>query len=451
MEDYEKLERVFTKIDDLQKTLELLDFDVRLHGSLLDSKVHQIITLKEVIYDVVTSDEVALIIDRIKAKSNELSDWQCVNFGFMQDFCIRKKNIPFDLVKDFTEKSLACRVSYAEARKARNFEIVKEDFWNLLEVVRTIAALHAKGTDCDKYTALLRANQIDPEQLEQLCIGVSPLLKMKVQNVGETLSSTSTDRKEMRLNYRRIIEKFFPKNVVRIDFGDHFHLLGEKNGIKLIVQEKGEAVIPSLMFLLGQGLYMKNLPYDKWRAQPICNPTSIAMYAAQGFLFSHFLFEEKGFAKVLGVQEKPIYSGSIMGANKFVALTHLMIRFSLERSLINGEVSLDGIQELFTEDLSYYFRLNDQSASILDNHHWFFGEFCYYPSYLKGMIAAGQIFHMMKSENAIYQNGKPMIKKLITWLNTNVCANGARYSMDELINKLTGENLDCRFFKKFDQ
>ncbi|KYH12829.1 carboxypeptidase [Neorickettsia sp. 179522] len=451
MEEYEKLEKIFARIDSLQKTLCFLDFDVRLHSESANEKLTQVITLKEIIHDVATSDELYFLIEQAKLKAKDLNDWQRVNFGFMQDFCARRRGIPFDVVESFTEASFACRAAYAAARKVKDFSLVKEEFKKLIEVVAQIAALYAKDSSVDRYSALLKAYQIDPDHLEQLCIGVSPLLKGKVQGLGEISLNKPQEKGDAKCNHKRVVEKFFPKNVVRVFYSDHFHLSGGENGLKLIMQEGGSAFFPTLLFLLGQGLYIRNLPYDKWRTQPICNPTSISMYAVQGFLFSHFLFEEKNFAQFLGVQEKSEYSSSIMGANKFVALTHLMILFSIEKSLINGEVSVDDIQKLFVEDLSYYFGVNDPHASILDNHHWFFGEFCYYPSYLKGMIASGQIFHVLKSECSGLKEEKSLIRKLVAWLSSNVYTKGARCSMDELITKLTGEPLDCRFFKKFDQ
>ncbi|WP_448605794.1 carboxypeptidase [Neorickettsia risticii] len=451
MEEYEKLEKIFARIDSLQKTLCFLDFDARLHSEFANEKLAQVITLKEIIHDVATSDELYFLIEQAKLKAKDLNDWQRVNFGFMQDFCARRRGIPFDVVESFTEASFACRSAYAAARKARDFSLVKEEFKRLIEVVAQIATLYAKDSGLDKYSALLKAYQIDPEHLEQLCIGVSPLLKAKVRGVGEIALNKPQEKRDAKHSYKRVVEKFFPRNVVRVFYSDHFYLSGGENDLKLIMQEDGGAFFPTLLFLLGQGLYIRNLPYDKWRTQPICNPTSISMYAVQGFLFSHFLFEEKNFAQFLGVEQKSEYSSSVMGANKFVALTHLMILFSIEKSLINGEVSVDDVQKLFVEDLSYYFGVKDPHASILDNHHWFFGEFCYYPSYLKGMIASGQIFHILKSECPGLREEKSLIRKLVAWLSSNVYTKGARCSMDELITKLTGEPLDCRFFKKFDQ
>ena len=47
---------------------------------------------------------------------------------------------------------------------------------------------------------------------------------------------------------------------------------------------------------------------------------------------------------------------AVMGSNKFVALTHLMIQFSLEKSLINEEIDPKNLEESFREDMVYQYK-----------------------------------------------------------------------------------------------
>jgi carboxypeptidase Taq len=444
MKNYKKLEKIFSRINDLKRVLELVQLDGYVnHLNNYKDRISQIITIKSIIHDIVISEELQLVISETCEET--LDDWEKVNFNLMRTFCNTVISLPFELNVELTEKSILCAEYFKAAKKENNLKIVLEHFKNLIGVTRKVADFKLKD-DENRYNQLLKVYQINSEQIDELCLSVGPFLKSKISDSNIDTSEVA----QAKINMKKISDKLFFNDKLQVSFGDTSYVCGDENSIRIITREFGKTVLSNFMYLIGQAIYLQNLPYGKWRNQPICSPASLSMYSAQGFLFSHFFLEERQIMKILGVKDTKVFDTSIMGSNKFVALTHLMIKFSLEKSLINGEVDVMDLESAFKEDINYYFK--DDSVSLLENEEWFLGKFCYYPCYLKGMIIAAQIFHMIKSDSNLWSANisNHGMKKIFNTLAKNIYNLGARYSTNELVSNFTGEELDCRFFKKFE-
>jgi len=80
--------------------------------------------------------------------------------------------------------------------------------------------------------------------------------------------------------------------------------------------------------------------------------------------------------------------------------------------------------------------------------HWSDGSFGYFPSYALGNIYGAQLLNAMKKDIPDY---KKMLRAghigaVTKWLNENVHIHGAVYSPAELIEKVTGEQLNSKYF-----
>lgn len=439
MKNYKKLEKIFARVNDLKKALELIQIDTCVGGfNSTKARISQMITIKSLIHEILTSVEVQELI--VESSQENLDEWQKVNFVLIRNFCATVSNVPFEVSVELIEKSTFCYEYFKTAKRENNPKLVMEHFKALLEAIKKIAT-----GDENKYDQLLRVYQINSEQIDELCLSMGPFLKLKIGEIKNKDDSSSKG------NLKKVCDKLSIGEKIQFSFADASYVYGDDDLIRIVTREEtsGE-FLSNALYLLGQAIYLQNLPHEQWRNQPICSPASLSMYSAQGFLFSHFLLEDKQVIKMLGVKEKKAFDKSVIGSNKFVALTHLMIRFSLEKSLINGEISVDDLESAFKDDMQYYF--NDSSADLLDNEEWFMGKFCYYPCYLKGMIIAGQIFHMIKTDGSLWPkniSGNSM-KRVFATLTKNIYSLGARYSTNDLVTRLTGEPLDCRFFKKFE-
>ena len=132
---------------------------------------------------------------------------------------------------------------------------------------------------------------------------------------------------------------------------------------------------------------------------------------------------------------------------------HIIMRFEIEREMIEGSIELKDLPKIWNAKFQEYFGMTPPSDSlgVLQDVHWSFGGIGYFPTYSLGNLYAAQFYAAMEKE-------MPDIKKKIAkgdfapikaWLNKNIHAHGKTYSADALVRKVTGEPLTSAYFTSY--
>lgn len=122
---------------------------------------------------------------------------------------------------------------------------------------------------------------------------------------------------------------------------------------------------------------------------------------------------------------------------------HILLRFEIEDRLINEGMDPEKVPELWNEKMSDYIGITPEgdAEGPLQDIHWSWGQFGYFPSYSLGNFFSVQIFNQAKRElpglKEDFKAGK--FGPLKEWLNENVHEVGCRYKAAELIERLTGK------------
>lgn len=132
---------------------------------------------------------------------------------------------------------------------------------------------------------------------------------------------------------------------------------------------------------------------------------------------------------------------------------HVILRYEIEKALINGEIEVDDIPALWNEKMQQYLGLNTEGNyqnGCMQDIHWTDGAFGYFPTYTLGAMYAAQLFHAARSKipelDRNIANGD--LSALFNWLQTTIWQHGSHYSTAELITQATGESLNPRFFRQ---
>lgn len=129
----------------------------------------------------------------------------------------------------------------------------------------------------------------------------------------------------------------------------------------------------------------------------------------------------------------------------------MILRFEIERDLMNGKIKHTDVPELWDQKMQAYLGLstkgNDQNGCMQDIH-WTDGSFGYFPSYTLGAMYAAQFMAAMKKtvdvDGAIRRGD---LSPIFTWLSENIWSKGSLFSTDELVKQATGETLNPEHFK----
>ena len=131
---------------------------------------------------------------------------------------------------------------------------------------------------------------------------------------------------------------------------------------------------------------------------------------------------------------------------------HIIIRFELEKEMINGNVAVESLPRMWNEKYQEYLGITppNDADGILQDVHWSSG-FGYFPTYSLGNLNAAQIFNTLHKalpnfdELLTQGNTAP----ILNWLREHMYNVGAIYRPDELMQRVTGETLNPDYFTNY--
>ena len=131
---------------------------------------------------------------------------------------------------------------------------------------------------------------------------------------------------------------------------------------------------------------------------------------------------------------------------------HIMIRFELEKALMNGEIAIESLPRLWNEKYREYLGIEPENdtVGVLQDVHWS-GGFGSFPSYTLGNLYAAQILQKLRHEFADFDQrlADGDTSFVLQWLRENMYAFGAIYLPHELLMRLTGEPVNPRHFVSY--
>jgi carboxypeptidase Taq len=132
---------------------------------------------------------------------------------------------------------------------------------------------------------------------------------------------------------------------------------------------------------------------------------------------------------------------------------HIILRFELEKELINDNIDISELPELWNTKMNELLGVippND-AKGVLQDIHWSIGAFGYFPTYTLGNLYASQIFKKaIETHTNLYEDFKNgNFSNLLEFLRENVHQYGRIYQPLELIEKITGETLNPSYFIEY--
>lgn len=132
---------------------------------------------------------------------------------------------------------------------------------------------------------------------------------------------------------------------------------------------------------------------------------------------------------------------------------HIILRFEIERDLIDRKIEVKDLPDIWNskfEDLLGIIPPND-AEGVLQDIHWSWGTIGYFPTYFLGSLYASQIYNdalkKLPSLSDDYKKGE--FSNLLSYLRENIHQFGSIYRANDLIKRVTGEDLNPDYFFKY--
>lgn len=129
---------------------------------------------------------------------------------------------------------------------------------------------------------------------------------------------------------------------------------------------------------------------------------------------------------------------------------HIIMRYEIEKGLFDGTIEVENLAKVWDAKMQEFLGIvpENYAQGVLQDIHWAFGAFGYFPSYLCGAILSAQLFNKMQSSiddvDGKISNGK--FDELKTWLNKNIHEKGSLLTLDDLMVEVTGEKLNPTYY-----
>jgi carboxypeptidase Taq len=132
---------------------------------------------------------------------------------------------------------------------------------------------------------------------------------------------------------------------------------------------------------------------------------------------------------------------------------HIMIRYELEKSLLEGVLMAHDIPAYWNEQYEKWLGLKvpNDKLGCLQDVHWSHGSFGYFPTYSMGSFYAAQFYAAAAQQvpglSARIREGKT--DDLLVWLRQHIHQSGRLWTSEELCQRATGEGLNIQYFMNY--
>ena len=129
---------------------------------------------------------------------------------------------------------------------------------------------------------------------------------------------------------------------------------------------------------------------------------------------------------------------------------HVMIRYDIEKMLIDGSIKTKDIPAYWNEHYQKYLgiKVPDDKQGCLQDVHWSHGSFGYFATYSLGSLYAAQLYATFIRQNPSFEKELAAGNNagLLQWLRQQIHRHGRYYTSEELCSKATGETFKQQAF-----
>jgi carboxypeptidase Taq len=384
----------------------------------------------------------------------------------------RATKLPVELVARDSMASSLAKHAWADARERSDFASFSPHLETLLEIAREKADLW--GYAAEPYDALLDGYEraTSTAAVASLFDAMRPAVReIAAQAVANSASHAPTlptgpypVAAQQQFNARIAESIGFDLQAGRIDTTTHpfCTTLGPRD-IRLTTRYMESDFTSSLFGVLheaGHGLYEQGLPADDF-GLPSGSAVSLGIHESQSRLWENHVgrsrtFWEKwypvaqetfpqlaGFPleKFLRYLWRAEFSPIRVEADEATYDLHILLRFELERRMLNGSLAVADVPAAWNESFRelFGFAPEDDRHGCLQDIHWSMGGLGYFATYTLGNINSAQLFAAARQDATVATAiDQADYLPLLDWLRKSVHAHGATLDPAELIRSATG-------------
>jgi len=397
----------------------------------------------------------------------------------------RRANVlPASLVEAQAVANARCEHAWRSQRPANDWSGFLENFREVLRLAREEARLLSAETGLTKYDALMDRHEPGTTsaavdrifgELRQWLPGlIAAARAAQAHNPVIVPQGPFAIASQKALCQHVVALLGFDFDAGRLDVSTHPFSGGVPEDVRITTRYNELDFEQSLMATIhetGHGRYEQNRPRELL-GQPVSQARSMALHESQSLAFEMQLGRSRAFVGLLapllaehfGAQPafEPdnlyrfltrVQPGLIrVDADEVTYPAHVMLRYEIERALIEGQIEPEDIPALWDEKMMQLLDLDTRGNykdGPLQDVHWPSGTFGYFPCYTLGAMYSAQWFAAIRRAtpdlDARISTGQ--LGPVFDWLRDNIWLQASRWTTEELAQRASGESLNPAHFR----
>lgn len=474
------LKKHLGQVKDLESSANLLEWDQETYmpEGAAAARAHQISTLRELAHELFTSDAMGELLDKAgrQVDTTDLLDTDAAIVRVTQRDYERARKLPASLVAAFARAVSRGKNAWKTARETDTFATFAPHLQELVDL--NIQKAEAYGYEDRIYDAML--DQYEPGMKTGEVESVfNALREQLVPIVQEIQAAPQPADPFLHIHYDHQKQWDFGLKVIR-DFGYDFsrgrqdlsaHPFTTSFSITdvRLTTRVNEMFFPTALFgtlhEAGHGLYEQGVALELDRT-PLAEGTSLGMHESQSRLWENLVGRSRPFWEHYYPQLQAVFPDQLghvsldqfypalnkvspslirVEADEVTYNLHIMLRFEIENALVEGNVGVNDLPELWRTKMTEYLNVTPENDAdgVLQDIHWSLGVLGYFPTYALGNLMSTQLFDQAKQElpDLDEQIRQGQFGAVLQWLRTNIHQHGRKLKAGEILTRTTGAGL----------
>ena len=477
----EQLKSILAEVADLNSSAALLGWEQQTYmpPGGTEGRGYQLGTLGKIAHIKFTSDEVGELLEELKPYQEQLdpdSDDARLIKVTRREY-EKSTRVTAQWVEEFARETTIGHQVWQEARAEDNFAKFQPVLERIYELRRQYSAFfapydHVYDPVLDDFEPGLKTAEVIQifESIRPKQVALIQAISEKPQVDDSFLRQPFDEGKQWDFGVDILTDFGYDWNRGRQDKAAHpFTQSIGIDDVRITTRFSPNELNPALfasMHEAGHALYELGIDHALART-PLATGTSLAMHESQSRMFENLLGRSMPFWEFYYSRLQDVFPsqlGEVGLADFYKAINkvepslirveadeatynlHIMLRLELEIALMEGSLEVSDLPEAWNAKMSDFLGLTPPSDAdgVLQDVHWSSGLIGYFSTYALGNLISLQLWEVINQDipDLTDQVRKGQFSELLAWLREKIHRHGAKFEPQELVQRITGSNID---------
>jgi carboxypeptidase Taq len=490
MKELEDLRRRAGEIADLSGIggLLLWDQNTMMPPGGADARADQFEALERIVHDRITDPALGRLLDKLEPFADAAdpeSDDAALIRNLRRDHH-KAVNVSTDLAAEISSANAHAQQAWMAAREKADYSLFRPALEKVLELTqRYIACFDATNEFAHPYDVLL--DDYEPSLTTEELRGLFATIQDELVPLVSAAAAAGEEGRVFPGHFPREQQKALAEDVLRtVGYDPEFWRLDPSvhpfarsmahTDVRLTTRWEEDDLAMALYSCLhefGHGLYEAQMETRHYRTT-LAEATGLGVHESQSRLWENLVGRSQPFCEYALPLLRKHLSGSFeaievpelyrnvnqvrlslirIEADETTYNLHIALRFELELALVEGRLEVRDLPDAWNEATHRLLGLDTPSLKegVLQDIHWGTGMIGYFPTYTIGNLMAAQLWRALSDElpsiDASIAAGD--FAPLREWLRDNIHRHGRKFTSRELLQRVTGEELQVEPFLSY--